>query len=337
MMVYFDGIIESLQKNGGVSVVFKELINNLSDSLLFEYSIFGLESSRLAPRNVLTLPYRSFERYRKCPVMNNAAKVFHSTYYRLPDKKVPIITTVHDFTYEYYSGGFKRSVHCYQKYNAIKNSDIVICVSNNTALDLMRFCPIKEDKVRVIHNGVSDSYYVQSEKKVTNDVLFVGSRAVYKNFDIAVKAVSMNRSICLNIIGGGELSRVELDLLNHYIPFRYKKYGFISDFELNNLYNKSLALIYPSSYEGFGIPLLEAMKAGCPIICGNTSSIPEVVGEAGLVLDDLNEFLVSDAIKYLQNNSVFRSALVSGGLDRAEQFSWKQTALQTNQIYQLFT
>ena len=335
-MIFFDGIIESLQKNGGVSVVFKELIKNLPQDLRFKYSTFGIESSKLSSHNFECLPYRFLERYRRCPVSSDDISAFHSTYYRLPNKKVPVITTVHDFTYEYYSEGVKKFVHCQQKHNAIKNSDIVICVSENTALDLMKFCPIHEDKVRVVHNGVSESYHIQPNVNKRNSALFVGSRTSYKNFDLAVKAVSMVDSMCLDIVGGGDLTQHELGLLDSYLPQRYTKHSFISDLELNTLYNEVLALIYPSDYEGFGIPLLESMRAGCPVICGNSSSIPEVVGSSGIVLESVSAHSIGEALRSIQNNSSLRQSLISNGLEQSSIFSWKNTALQTDKIYQIF-
>ncbi|EEY5971546.1 glycosyltransferase family 1 protein, partial [Escherichia coli] len=134
-----------------------------------------------------------------------------SSYYRVhksPNLNVKNVTTVHDFTYEKYRGGMSKFIHSLQKYHAIKNSDIVICISNNTARDLLKYCPISEDKIRVIYNGVSPSYKHisnMSDMRVNNSVLFVGAREGYKNFVLAVKAVGKLHGLKLTIVGGGSL------------------------------------------------------------------------------------------------------------------------------------
>lgn len=333
-MIYYDGIIENLQKTGGVSVVFKEIISRLPPGTLYKYAYFGTGTTKLA--NIgksIKLNPRIFERYRYSPIVARDATVFHSTYYRLPSINIPTVTTVHDFTYEYFTSGLKKVVHCQQKYNAIKNSDKIICVSENTANDLMKFCPVHEDKIVVVNNGVSDSFFPIKQIKKTPSILFVGSRASYKNFDLVVKALEKIAHISLRIVGGGELSKRELHLLENTIPNRYEKMGYLSEQDLNELYNSSLALVYPSSYEGFGIPILEAMKAGCPVVTSNRSSIPEVCGNAGVVLEDLTPGSIEEALKLLDVNFSFVQEQIALGKERSNAFSWDKSSKLTNQVY----
>ncbi|MGL4338752.1 MAG: glycosyltransferase family 4 protein, partial [Turicibacter sp.] len=210
---------------------------------------------------------KKFSRYNRCHILQRSG-VFHSSYYRLPShKELKVITTVHDFTYEKFIKGPAQWVHTWQKNRAIRNSDVVICVSHNTAKDLMQYCPIDPQKIRVIHNGVSDSYHplggLSSEQQ--QDVVFVGARSGYKNFKLTVESVATVANLSLQIVGGGSLTKDEIKHLERYLPNRYCWLGRLSDEELNKTYNQAYALLYPSSYEGFGIPVIEAMRAGCPV------------------------------------------------------------------------
>ena len=147
---------------------------------------------------------------------------------------------------------------------------------------MLKFYPqIDEKHVHVVYNGVSDMFFPLDKKESTDSfikesLLFVGSRDFYKNFEKGVKALA-GTNFNLIIIGGGKLSELELLLLNNSLgENRYRKYDYISTEDLNVLYNNARGLLYPSIYEGFGIPVLEAQKAGLPVIAFNGSSIPEV-------------------------------------------------------------
>ncbi|HCE2121648.1 TPA: glycosyltransferase family 4 protein [Vibrio parahaemolyticus] len=327
-MVIYDGIIESIQRQGGVSVVFKEIISRSSN---YEYISYVDESTISESSKRYHL--RFLERYRSVFLKKNKEKkyIFHSTYYRLCKDDIPIVTTVHDFTYEKYVKGPANWVHCWQKYRAIKNSDIIICVSENTAKDLMKYCPVDRDKLRVIYNGVSDSYSpILPKLELTNEVLFVGARGGYKNFDLAIRALSNLPDLSLSIVGGGALSKLEIKTLESYIPNRYQWLGRLTDEELNIAYNRSYALLYPSSYEGFGIPVIEAMKAGCPVVAVNKSSIPEVAGDAALLVDEPTVYNLTSALKEVHHR---RPRLVKMGLKQASKFSWDKCFKDTCAVY----
>ncbi len=317
-MILFDPIIYDLQNGGGVTVYFSNILDRIDNSCVGNV-VLENPSSRL------------MNRYRDC-VTNCSCGVFHSSYYRLPtNKKLKIVTTVHDFTYEKFTTGPAKWVHCWQKYRAIKNSDIVICVSNNTAKDLMRYCPIEPEKIRVIYNGVSDSYYPLSDvANSTSEILFVGARSGYKNFELAIKALSKLPEFSLSIVGGGELTQAEKNILENHIPGRYNWLGRLSDEELNLAYNRAHALLYPSSYEGFGIPIIEAMRAGCPVVAVNVSSIPEVAGNAAILTEYANADLFAEALLKV---SGLREELKKAGLEQAKKFSWDKCFQETLQVY----
>jgi mannosyltransferase len=237
---------------------------------------------------------------------------------------------VHDFTYEKFVKGPAQWVHSWQKNRSIRNSDIVICVSDNTANDLLRYCPIDESKIRVIHNGVSDSYYPLASQITSNEVLFIGARAGYKNFQLAIKAVKHNPDLILSVVGGGSFSKGELNLLNHHLGHRYQWLGRLTELELNDAYNRAYALLYPSSYEGFGIPVIEAMRAGCPVVSTKSSSIPEVGGSAAILVDHIDEASFINALSSVENR---RFSLKMTGFDQANKFSWEKTYNETLNVY----
>lgn len=330
-MILFDGVIESIQGCGGISVYFNEIVKRCQKKQSITYLKYNERGYLNMSDEVSELRLLRFlERYRDVSCTKNTM-LFHSSYYRLPSIRVPTVTTVHDFTYEKFVNGPAKWVHCWQKYRAIKHSDIVICVSHNTARDLMHYCPIDPSKIRVIHNGVSESYHVLPDvQSKTNEVLFVGARAGYKNFELAVDALVKRPELSLSIVGGGPLSEAEQQRLDARIPGRYTWLGRLSDEELNLAYNRAYALLYPSSYEGFGIPVIEAMRAGCPVIAVNVSSIPEVAGSAAILTDIADAELFANSLSILPQR---REVLVEAGIEQAKKFSWDKCFEETLQVY----
>lgn len=338
MHLVVDGIIEKLQNGGGCSVYFFEVLQRyIRDGHNLRYLSFLTNGSHLIKGNesVIVEQYdsRLLERWRNvsCKSMTPET-IFHSTHYRLPISKAQIVTTVHDFTYEQYFKGPGQWMHTWQKNRAINNSDLVICVSNNTAKDLLRFCPISEEKIRIVYNGVSDTYHFLEHECRGNKVVFIGARGGYKNFNIAVQAVASVNELSLSIVGGGQLTKQELQCLQMYLPDRYRWLGRLSDEELNVVYNRAFCLLYPSSYEGFGIPVAEAMRAGCPVIAVNSSSIPEVAGDAGLLVSMPEVALFVDALHQLLVTRN-REELVSRGLLQSKKFAWENCYQNTLSVY----
>ena len=340
MEVIFDSIIYDLQTHGGVSVYFSEILKRAiqdPDLLNSEFLSFGNDSKitlkKLGINNIHEFNARILERYREVKARQGKIKnkVFHSSYYRLPqDKGIPVVTTVHDFTYEKYISGPPKWVHSWQKYKAIKHSELLICVSNNTAKDLMEYCGVDKKKIRVIHNGVSEIYRPLGDYQRDNSIVFIGARGGYKNFDVAVRALKHLSDFRMVIVGGGVLNNDEITLLEHNIPGRYEWLGRLTDEELNLQYNKAYCLIYPSSYEGFGIPIIEAMRAGCPVIAINNSSIPEVAGDAAILIEYAEAELVVEAVQSLHTDY---NKLRLAGLSQASHFSWDKCYSATKKIY----
>lgn len=343
--ILFDNIIYSLQQSGGISSQWAMLQNGFLQNN--EVNLLFLERDDAVNniyRKSVDLPIekivklkRSYpliiDRYRNVKVKDIKPVIFHSSYYRcIDDKDVKSVVTVHDFTYERYMVGLRRYIHCKQKYNTINNADVVVCVSENTRKDLLHYLPnIDKDKIRVVHNGVSDDFYPIDGAERGDRLLYVGSRAKYKNFDFVVEALS-ETSYYLDICGA-TLSIQEQEFLNRKLGSdRYKVYSDVNNHRLNELYNQAKCLIYPSSYEGFGLPIIEAQKTGCPVIALNASSIPDVIGETPLLLNELSQKELLSALKNLESPTLLEN-ITKIGLENATKFTSQSMIAGYKKVY----
>ncbi|MBS6388221.1 MAG: glycosyltransferase family 4 protein [Enterobacter sp.] len=336
MSLFIDGIIYSLQKHGGISVYFNELLKRLMHSDINTKISFYPNASQaieeLSGNINVNQGLRVLERYRD--VASIDSDVFHSSYYRLPkNKNIKIVTTVHDFTYEKFFPIYKRVVHSTQKKRAILASDAIICVSENTKKDLINLLPdFDRSKIHVVYNGVNECFkYICLPPD--DYAIFIGSRADYKGFKESVRALTNLNFLRLVIVGGGRLSPAEKEFLEQKLPARYEYKPFVTNEELNRLYNEAFCLLYPSLYEGFGIPPLEAMSAGCPVIALNISSIPEIVPYHQFLCADNEPDTIVDRILLLKNDILLRNELINLGIQKAKWFSWDIMYKQTVDIY----
>ncbi|MDB4891920.1 MAG: hypothetical protein JWL61_3775 [Gemmatimonadetes bacterium] len=333
-MLVYDGIVFSLQRAGGISVLFTEILSRLPAT---GYELVGFRHSPPPALVESTYTFQSprvLERYRRARV-NGRCDLFHSTYYRLPEiGRCKVVTTVYDFVYERFAPVHRRVVHSAQKRKAIEGADILICISESTRRDMVDFVgPAHAARAVVVPLGVSEEFRAIPHTDILPQVLFVGARSGYKNFRALVDALAGLPDLNLVCVGGGPFTADETDLLQRRIPLRYRSLGYVSTGELNLQYNQSLCLVYPSLYEGFGIPILEAMRAGCPVIAVNRSSIPEVAGDAALLLENGHPEEIRSAIQRLMV-SQNRQELVAKGMTQAAKFSWHETYRQTLAVYE---
>jgi mannosyltransferase len=281
---------------------------------------------------------RLLERYRSAiipdPIKVSPDDIFHSTCYRLPNvRNCRVLTTVHDFTYEIVIKGLRGSIHTWQKNNAVLSSDFIICVSNNTKEDLLRFVPgIDENKIAVVYNGATDNYCYVSGTVIKPYVLHVGQRYAYKNFSSLVLAMRTLKDFELVCVGGGGFSKKEIAFLDSVLPNRYRHLGYVTEEQLNRIYNEAFCFVYPSLYEGFGIPVIESMKAGCPVVAVNGSSIPEVAGDAAILVDEGDCHSIEEGIREFLKPSV-RNSCVEKGLTWSTNFSWEKCYSDTMAVY----
>jgi mannosyltransferase len=357
--IYLDAIVFRIQTYGGASTYWKELLANYSkkeginvvvqDSDVNKLNSDGKSIIGLFGNDQLlledTMP-ASILRYLPFTRTLPAKSIYHASYYRVSfQKSIVNIFTVHDFTHKRgYASKFPRKlVHIGLTAMGLKKADGIICISENTKKDLMLYYPqISENRIRVIYHGVSNEFYPVSKtplKKFRDSLnlaapytLFVGKRGGYKMFDIVPAAVGKTANLRLFIVGGGPLSVAELEHLERVLPGRYFKLDNISNEELNELYNYAHSLIYPSIYEGFGIPLLEAMKAGCPVITNRLSSLGEIAGNAALFINDITTIAVAQKLDELADDDL-RNKLINRGFDQSAKFTWEKCADETYNFY----
>jgi len=275
--------------------------------------------------------------------------ILHETYFSFDNYCPPgakRVLTVYDLIHERYPALFERShMTSGPKKAAASRADHVICISESTRRDLIEYCGVPEEKTSVVYLGV-DVEFIQNVKVSSDEgeqfhrpfLLYVGARSGYKNFDRFVRAFSRSSrlSSAFDIVcfGGGPLQLAELrvaeesGLRSGQITHRGG-----GDSILANLYNEAEALVYPSLYEGFGIPPLEAMAVGCPVISSNTSSLPEVVGDAAEYFDPTNEESILVALERVLDSPERRAELVMRGEEQYRKFTWEKCAQETLSIY----
>lgn len=320
MKIIFDPIIYKLQKYGGVTVYFNELTKYVMSTNVHATYI----------SNCVSYVFRYFPilKFSKEPI------IFHSSYYRVClGRNVKNVVTLHDFTYEMYETSWKKQFHIFQKKIALFLADGVVCISENTREDFKKIYPkiYSSKNVVVIHNGVSDVYCIDSNVELGSFAIFVGSRSGYKNFSSALSSI-VGLDLKLKVVGGGPPTAVEkTEILELGLSSRVEFLGHVDENELNKLYNAAIALIYPSLYEGFGIPVVEAMKANCPVIAHRGSSITEIAGPKVQLIDCTKANNITGALVSIMNGT--RSDFTLDNIQFSDKYSWGLTALKTLQFY----
>ncbi len=347
--VVMDNVIFSLQRVGGISAYWCKLIQGLNADKRYspgyierEEALENIFRTRLLstlPEPAAGLLPLSISRFLNPRRNFSEPTICHSSYYRtVRGRNAVNVATIYDFTYEWMYDGFVRTVHIWQQKRAALAADVIICISENTKKDLLNIVPKAAAKdIRVVPLGYNeDVFYYDPECRRKNQVVFIGSRADYKNFDAAVDAVMKNGRVSLAVVGS-PLTDEESDNLNAKLRQRHFYVEYPTDEDIRHIYNSSVALIYISEYEGFGLPILEAMASGCPVISLNTSAQPEAAGDAGILLDDPNPELISAEIDRLLSDKDYFDKKVAAGLERVKLFPWSKCVEKTLNIYRELT
>ena len=193
---------------------------------------------------------------------------------------------------------------------------------------------IDESKIDIIYNGVSEKFHPLDtvDKYQRPFLLFIGNRDGYKNFSAAAKALEHLVEFDLVCVGGGNLKEKELAGIPISVKSRIRHAGFLKEDEINQLYNQAFCLIYPSSYEGFGIPVAEAMRAGCPVVSYVCPPIMQIGRDALTVVESLNPEAIASGVKSLFSDEYRKSKIISG-FSQSRQFDWKKTHYSTLDTY----
>ncbi len=328
-----------------------QLVNFVEDKSSIDYffpNIDFIGKKHLYSLKNRFFPSKSLRNRQECieALQNQNFDVFHPTYYNpyfleyIGTK--PFVLTVHDMIHELYPEFFKDTD------KIIKNKKLlaekaakIIAVSLKTKEDIVKFYgPSFADKIEVIYHGSSlkmpDSASENSNFKTRfgKYFLFTGSRNIYKNFLFMIESCAeflIEKDLKI-VCSGSPFSNIEKKLFDSLnISDRIIHY-FASDKELFWLYKDAIAFIFPSYYEGFGIPILEAFEAETPCLLANTSCFPEIAGEAALYFDPKNKSEMVSVMAQISDKN-FAEQLVQKGKKRLANFSWKQTAKETINIY----
>jgi glycosyltransferase involved in cell wall biosynthesis len=253
------------------------------------------------------------------------------------------VLTVYDMIHEKFPDYFSQRDQTRQiKANAVRRADHVVCISENTRQDLIAFLGVSEEKISVVHPGyslASQKIVAKSAKAEKPFILYVGSRGRYKNFEGLLWAYAhsplLTTEFSIICFGGGDFSAHELSLAKslNILPGHMMNVSGSDDI-LAGLYATAAVFVYPSRYEGFGIPPLEAMSFGCPVVCANNSSLPEVVGDGAESFDPTDRADMRTAIERVVSSPERAQLLVDRGYERIKQFSWEKCAVSILNIYE---
>jgi len=357
MRILYDGAITQEHGAGGIKRYFANLIRRLPADVEPHFtSCRGLqETDPSNPR----LRFHRFRRFRPQRLSLKLEKLFfgriqdslsfdiaHPTYYTLlSGRKVssyrcPVVITVWDMIHELFPELYPDSGFLERKRRAIEVADAVICISENTRRDLLSHYTVDEKRVFVTHLASDlDPTLIRGDEKTPARpyFLYVGARTGYKNFDGLLSAfaaaMTLPPELVLCTVGPSFSEQEKNTIARLGLSGRVENYDQVSDRQLAALYQRSLAFVYPSLYEGFGIPPLEAMQCGAPVVASNRSSIPEVAGDAAILIDPQRTDGFADALLAIANQPALRQTLIERGYERARLFSWDETTKQTLNIY----
>lgn len=362
MKVFFDGQIFSLQRYGGISRLFFELMRSFGQAQRVEQILYrgayidhypfekewfkryyGLRRP-IARGHRFIEPFDNMGMELAYSLNATSDLIYHSTYYRLPKhRRGPVVVHAYDMIHELYNGDANTKI---LKKKAFNTADLIISISESTKKDLCELHQIDPQKVVVAYPGVSSEFHRQVQHIKGNLImernderpylLYVGNRGWYKNFDLL-----LNTFICrkyfydfdLVLVGGEKNLTVQQQEAVSKSPGKgvWLKMRFCNDSQLAELYSNATAFICTSLYEGFGIPLVEAMACGCPVIASNTSSIPEVVGNAAVLFDPEDPEELGRQIDTIIGARSISIDLIKKGKLRAQEFSWEA---MTSAVYE---
>lgn len=355
-------------KSGGNETYYRNIIDNIHKFMKQDDEIILLMSSKKEAerinkkniRNIKTVFFKSKNpiiRYLyEIPklVRKYKADVLHTQYYAPLIKNCKLVVTIHDISYEHFPEYFKKLELIRNRvwiWYSSKISDIILTVSEYSKKDISERYKINKDKIVVTHLATSEIYKQVDEKLVEETkekfgikgsyLLTVGNLQPRKNMVRLINSYTEIKSnnpefnLKLVIVGkkawkfDGIFKTVNSANLNDEVILT----DYVSDYELVNLYNGAEIFIYPSIFEGFGLPVIEAMACGTPVITSNVSSLPEVAGDCALLINPYDQNSISNEIIKLYKNKEMIESLKNSGMIRAKTFKWEETTLKIFNVY----
>lgn len=362
LKIFYDSQIFSFQLYGGISRYFTEIMKVYDGMSAVDYHLGVSVSNNHYLHNTYPKRFKyflknfSFPQKKNVIFMINQMKerkavvsrdfdIFHPTYYnpyflkRIGDK--PFVLTIHDMIHEIFPQYFSRRdcVPEYKRKLALKAKRI-IAVSQNTKDDIVRFYNINPNKIDVIYHGASLGGAMETFHWIPKKYfLYVGQRGIYKNFDFFLQSVvdvlKEDPELYVICAGGGNFNQIEKNKLKAINAERQVLYfPVMSDSSLIALYSHAVAFVFPSSYEGFGIPIAEAFSCKTPVVLSKASCFPEVAGNAGIYFDLENPDSLKNCLFRVLNDDDYRNEKINEGTSRLKDFSWESAAKKTLSTYQ---
>lgn len=358
MRVEYDHQIFSLQRRGGVSRYFTELIRafdgdrtlGVEPALSFRFTandhLLEIDHSTVRRSGISAIDSRATAMLalnRMVP-RRVGGDLVHRTFYssaRGPRNGIPSVCTVYDMIPELFPEMFPGERPHQDKKAVVMASDAVLCISETTRRDLIRCYGELDIPVVVTHLAVSDEFSadmgVLDPRRRGGHVLFVGKRGGYKNFRVLLEAFAIAAptlsDVDLLCIGGGAFTDDELaDITATGLGNRVRQ-KYVEDAELPRAYSDALCFVFPSTYEGFGLPVVEAMAARCPVIIADTACLVEVAGEAAATFPPSDPLTLAGLLERIADDPTWRAELRTAGVQRSRQFTWHRTAENTAALY----
>ena len=313
-----------------------EIILLLDDKI--DYSKY-LEIDNFRTVIIKSPVYSLFEQIEIPFKIRESVDLYWSPHYTFPlFLRANFLLTIHDI-YHYKDKSFNkilRRLYCWIFLKYIEFKPIpVICVSNFTKAELMNNFNIKDHNIYVIHNGIDEIWKDISDYKKNNIILCVGSNKKHKNIDLLIRAfkkISKKSNYKLYLIG-----KYNYSLFNDNIKNIIKEHTnivflpFVNKFELLKYYNKARLFVFPSLYEGFGLPPLEAISCGCPVILSNIKVLKEINGDAAYYFNNNLKSLV-DSMNVLLQDFVVSDKIINDGMINIKKYSYKKCAVKTSDV-----
>ncbi len=271
-----------------------------------------------------------------------------------PEIKTPCILTMHDLQHEYFPGFFSQEELAWRNrwfLPSAKKARHIITVSEFTRQTIIEKYDIMPQKITAIYHGISPIFKAVCNKKMIVSirqkyglpdqfVFFPANPWPHKNHARLFDAVNLLRQdyhTTVQLVLSGvwaDKSGLSRLIARAGLANQVHLLGYLPYKELPALYTAASALVFPSLFEGFGLPALEAMACGCPVICSNTTSLPELVGDAAILIDPVDVAQIAEAIYNVLHDQSLRKSLVEKGLLQAKRFTWKNAARQTVAVYE---